>query len=581
MQTSSDTLFSRLAALPPAGPAPSWPSLLAGDAFAEPAALIRALRPARDRPDAALLLAAMLAEQVAGNDDLDPHYLTALRPFWFTVATVNLTDWQFWHSPRQPLRRVLHQLLLLGRGYSLSPHPASAQFPQRLHNRLRNLSEQAVAGAGSAQLLASLKSLYELLRHAHDQQRQSDRRLLELEDQSRRSLHAQIQASRAIRQAVWSQPVPASVVSFLDETWRKYLYLLHLKLGMQHPQWQQAAEDIQRIVWLACEATPQQLSAEVNGQLPGLLRRIREALAQTRTDSDNQKFPEVFAALLAARARNVPDAGLPLGELPDEPDDQTDAAQDSNRHDMPLRGACLLLKQGQVWQRVRVVSAPPPHDYVLLADFAGGRIAALSPTEWREAYSNGQIQPLPDHDPVMQLLPQLPGVLQPLLSSDSERRDRQQAEAAEQEKVAAAAAQRQREAQRAAVFEQRRQQEASERAERIANARREAEATALLKQQHQQATAMIDSLRGGALLELRRDDGQFRSCYLAMLRSADHIYVFVDRLGQKVAEHSKDELIALMLADGLRVIESGSTLDSALQNLVSERRQFLSDEEGS
>ena len=44
-------------------------------------------------------------------------------------------------TPRQPLRRLLHQLLLTGRSYDPSPHPASSQFPVRLRARLDKLAE--------------------------------------------------------------------------------------------------------------------------------------------------------------------------------------------------------------------------------------------------------------------------------------------------------------------------------------------------------------------------------------------------------------------------------------------------------
>ena len=582
MASASDGLFERLAAIPPASPDPSWRELLAAGAFAEPATLSRALGKGRDRNSIALLLAAQLAEQTAAGGELDDHFMQALQPFWFAVATVNLTDWQFWHSPRQPLRRVLHQLLLLGRGYSPSAHPATVQFPQRLQIRLQAMAEHAVAGVGSAQLLQSLKSLYALLRQTHELQRQSDHRLLEQEELNRRSLNAQTQVSRVIRQAVWGQPVPASVVSFLDETWRKYLYLLHLRGGMQDPVWQRAVTDIRLMVWLGSEASPQQLGDAVKGELPGLLRRIREALALTRTEPSAQNFPEVFAALLAARARNVPDAGLPLGELPDEPDDALAEPSNSRTDHLPARGSCLLLKRGEDdWLRVRVIAAPPQRDYLLLADFAGSRVAALSPAEWQQAMQEDRLRRLSDQDPVQQLLPRLPTLLQPLLEGAAEERARRKALAEQQEREAAVEAKRRREADREAAFELRKQQEASERAERIAEGRRRAKAEALLAQQQAKGRAIIASLRGGALVELRREEGQFRACYLAMIRASDQHYIFVDRQGRKVAELNHDALLQQLLEDGLRVIESGSALDNTLQNLVSERRQFLSDEDGS
>ncbi|NQD35564.1 DUF1631 family protein [Permianibacter sp. IMCC34836] len=579
---ASDALFDRLAALNREFPPANWRELLAAEVFAEPAALVRALHPAKTRSDAVLLLAAALAVQVGDSDELDATYLQAMRPFWFTVATASLTDWQFWHSPRQPLRRLLHQLLLTGRSYSLSAHPASAQFPQRLHSRLNNLAEQAIAGAGPDNLLPLLKSLYALLRNVHDQQRHSDHRLLEQEDQSRRTLHAQADTSRAIRQAVWGQPVPASVVNFLDETWRKYLQLLHLKVGMQHPLWQQAIADIQAMVRFASEASPDELGKAVKTELPGLMRRIREAVAQTRTSEQGQRFPETFAALLAARARNLPDAGLPLGELLDEPDDVAAASSAaSNRGAVPDRGESLLLKRGNDWLRVRVANHLDEGNYVLLADFAGSRVAAFSPNELHALMQEDKARVLPDRDPVQALLPQLPHLLKALLSSASDTQARQREQAEQQQQAAAEQAMRQREAVRAAEFAKRQQAEAAERAERIAEERRQAEQAALLATQQEKARALIATLRSGALVELRRDQEHFRACYLAMIRASDQHYLFVDRQGQKVAEHDIDALIQLVLVDGFRVVESGSALDNTLQNLVSERRQFLSDEDGS
>ena len=577
---ASDALFSRLAALDREFPPPNWRDLLAAEAFAEPAALIRAMQPAKTRADAALLLAATLALQVQDSDELDPHYGQAMRPFWFAVATASLHDWQFWHSPRQPLRRLLHQLLLTGRSYSLSAHPASVQFPQRLFSRLGNLAEHAIAGAGPDNLLPLLKSLYSLLRNVHDQQRISDHRLLEQEDQSRRSQFAHADSGRAIRQLVWGQPVPASVVEFLDDTWRKYLQLLHLKVGMQHPLWQQAIQDIRLMVWLGSEASAEQVSQSVSGDLPGLLRRIREALAQVRADEAGQHFPETFAALLAARARSLPDAGLPLGELDDDPDDHNADRQPNPVGTGPERGESLLLRFGETWRRVRVVNSAHDRSYVLMADFAGSRVAAFTASELQALLQDDKARRLPDNDPVIAMLPRLPGLLRSLLDDAADHQARQREHAVHQQQQAALQAKRQRETDRAAEFAQRKQADATDRADRIAAGRQQAEQAALFAEQQEKARAIVASLRGGALVELRREDGHYRACYLAMIRASDHHYLFVDRQGQKIAEHDLDHLCALLLADNLRVMESGSTLDDTLQNLVSERRQYLSDEDG-
>ncbi len=576
---ASEPMFLRLASLEREFPPGPWRKLLAANAFADPYALLRALQPAKTRADASLLLAAQLAALTAEQDDFDPLYLQAMQPFWFAVATSCLTDWQFWQTPRQPLRRLLHQLLLTGRSYTSSDHPASSQFPPRLQSRLLKLAELALSGAGPDNLLPVLKSIYELLRHVHEQQRHSDHRLVEQDAISRRSLHAEADASRAIRQVVWGQPVPASIVDFLDETWRKYLHLLHLKAGKQHPDWQQAVQDIQLMVWLGTEASPTELSSAVKGELPRLLRRIRQALAQTRSSESSQQFPEAFAALLAARVRNQPDAGLPLGELPDEPDTGLVAAS-LPAHQLPGHGRPMRLRDGERWQRCRVANHPDRDGYLMLADFAGQRLAALDFASLQQLQQDDRLQAIPDSDPVRLVLPHFPTLLKTLLSTAEASRDQQRERAAKEAALAERVALRQREAERNAEMSKRQQEEASARAEQIAAARAAAQAAARLAEQQAQGREQVLRLRPGAVVELRRPDGQLRPTHLAMIRASDNAYLFVDRQGQKVAEHPVDTLVQLVLSGDLRILEAGTELDNALQNLVSGRRQYLNDEEG-
>lgn len=141
---------------------------------------------------------------------------------------------------------------------------------------------------------------------------------------------------------------------------------------------------------------------------------------------------------------------------------------------------------------------------------------------------------------------------------------KQQAEAAAEQKVRQLAAEKaRREAEALAERERVYELELKER-RRVMLADKESQAQA-------KATELIDSLKVGAWLELTKtkaDDEPLVRAKLAVTLPSTGKHIFVDRIGLKLAEYQREDLIDMLLLERLRVISHGDSFESQLSKVV-------------
>jgi hypothetical protein len=223
----------------------------------------------------------------------------------------------------------------------------------------------------------------------------------------------------------------------------------------------------------------------------------------------------------------------------------------------------LLDCEGET-RRGRIIDIDWSQDQILIGDFTGHLLASLSQRQYLQAREQQRFQLIPELSVFEETEPDLvPGVNALLLHSEQELKRRRHQQRSR------------REAEIEASITARRQQEASQRAEKIAKAR----AAQLRAQLEAAADQKIASLRSGALVQLGDAAGQLRPCYLALIDDDNDQYLFVDRQGRKLATHTRAELVQQLCDEQFKVMESGSALDHALQDLITERRQYLQEDE--
>lgn len=546
-----------------------WREYLHDPRLALPGEWLRTLPAPVERADFALQLGLMLGQQVEQHGHLDPALSKALAPMWLTFAASGLRDWAVWQISRHPLRLILEQLIGTGRAFCLTEHAATRQYLQHIHSRLQSLARQTLLDNSLETCIPALKSVLDLLQQVRDQQLEADKRLLEQRSQNARSTHAHSAVSRAIRHAVLGQPVSAVIIDFLDQYWRKYLYTVYLRFGMEDEHWKQGLSDIELLVHLTSFAPPDELKSKQKTVIAPLLDRLQQALNQIHLPPGiGIGFTQELTTILKGRARNHPDAGLPLGEWPEDEDDN-DYAEPSRSpiftDDGPVLGQTVMVNMPDKPERARVIEVDHSQDEILIADFTGHLVLAITHQQWHRHREAGDVSPCPDHHVFdflqLELSPLVDAMIQYHESMLASRK---------------AVTRKKREAEMAANIAERKKADANARAERLVAQRAEQ----LRQQQTDKALGIIAQLRSGALVQIADARGAMRPCYLAMVHAEKDQYVFVDRQGQKVAEHGREDLSRLLLEEKLKIMESGSALDSALKGLIADRRQFLQEEGG-
>ncbi len=567
MQTTFSNCLERLIALDGEHPSTetipaSWRQWHSSQSFAE---LTPTLSQPPLRPESALLLTLQWQHHAIDVLHLHPHFVTATQSFWWAIATTLLRDWSLFLSSRHPLTFVAEQLLLWGRVYEPG-NSAAAKELKTLENLCRDIAQQAFVKPEA--MMQALKRLHEHLQQLQQLQRHNDRQLLLQEEKERRSNNCQAAVSRVIRRAIYGHPVPALITDFLDTTWRRYLYQIYLQHGMEDASWQQAVHDLELLVWLGGEASADEVKAAQKTHFISLRDRLRAAVTHLRQETQLRvDFFTELDFLIDARARNAPDAGLPLGELPFDDDDEhvnspTHNVRELSQLPLQVGDAIWFTWQGKT-VRARLIELDQVNEALLLADCWGDKVATVSREQFAQLYERDEFVVMPEPA----LVQWAADKLTPLLEKAW-----QAAESTKRESVAAR--RREREAEMAAQLDERRKQEAAMRAERVAQARQEAEE----KQKRQFAEQQIDGLRSGAMLHLSLNKGPPRNCFLALINARTGLYVVVDRQGQRIAELPRQQMVDLLLTRQLEILESGSALNtSSLSELVRERREFLND----
>lgn len=547
-------------------PPESWAALLDALALGSPQQFQASLPLPESRADYALLMAIRLAVQIEQHAQLDEDLLGQLGPLWLVFACHGLRDWAVWQIARHPLRLTLDQIIGMSRSFQITEHAATQQYLQHLHTRLRNLARISLRHNTLEASLPALKSILDLLQQVRDQQREADKRVLELQAQTARSSHAHSAVSRAIRHNVLGQPVSALIVNFIDQHWRKYLYTVYLRHGMESVEWQQGLDDIRVMIEVGSFLPPDELKAKRKTLISPLIKRIEQAMTQIHlSEGVAIMFIQEFSDLVRARERNMPDAGLPLGDLPDHESDHDTPTHASGMDDHSIiSGQIVWVRHKGVQKRARVIDVDLSHDQILLADFTGHLIAQFTQREWQRLREQADVAVIPEMSIFDFIQLDLPPFVNAVIElSENEIKRHRTAHRAK------------REAEIAANIEQRKKQEANERAKRIADAKESQHREV----QQQLALQKIEALRSGALVQLLDSRAQLRPCYLAMINTEKDQYVFVDRQGKKFATHTRQELAQLFCEQNLRIMESGSALDSALQGLITERRQYLQEDD--
>ena len=95
---------------------------------------------------------------------------------------------------------------------------------------------------------------------------------------------------------------------------------------------------------------------------------------------------------------------------------------------------------------------------------------------------------------------------------------------------------------------------------------------------HQQATQSVSELQVGAWLEISSEanaDEKLRA-KLSVIISSTGKYIFADQVGRKLAEYTREQLIAALVDGSIKVVRNGDNFEDQLAKVIRGLRRDIS-----
>ena len=428
-----------------------------------------------------------------------------------------------------------------------------------------------------------------------------ERRLCDTEIGALRARRAQVMVIDFYNEKIAGKLLPKAVVDQLHTVFLEQMRLFLIQEGPQSPLWKRWQKLIDTLVWSLQPKAQDVDKQKLYSLIPSLGSELESALHGI------ERHAGVFAPLL--RAVEMAHIDVMKGQLQHavavEPLDagfgvagvKTVVSRNlMQQAEAYAEGQWFLYKneQDQV-VRCKLALKLPDMDQLLFVNRLGQKVMQKGIEEFAYCLSVKLARPLHDkplyqrtaHKVLSELASQFAERERALIEAQQklqrEQQERQQQAAREQaqreaeaQQRAAAAAKARAEAEALAQAREAAEREAEQQAQRVAQA--EAQARAERDAQHREdltrmARLSLDSLNIGAWMRLPGTSGDIVHGKLAVKMRSSGRFIFVDRIGIKVAEYLRDELIELLVERKADIIEQSEQFEDRLAKIVGTMRR--------
>lgn len=195
------------------------------------------------------------------------------------IVKVALMDPSFFKRKGHPARRLLNEMATAALGWQENPEdggvPKDPLYQKMAEGVQRILSEFEDDQSVFNDVLADFVSFVE-----RERKRALilEQRTIDAEDGKARAEAARQQVGEALARLTAGRSVPAGIRQILDPAWSNVLFLICLKQGSDSPEWDDALQTAEDLVWsVTCETDAESRQALL-AMIPGLVRRLREGL---------------------------------------------------------------------------------------------------------------------------------------------------------------------------------------------------------------------------------------------------------------------------------------------------------------
>ena len=251
--------------------------------------LLAANNPARPRalqqPDEDVInLVAMFFDFVLDDRNLPVPIQALISRLQIPILKVALKDKAFFSHAGHPARKLINTIADASLGWDDAEQPKKDKLYNKVFDIIQTINEQY---ADNDNVFA--EKLSEL--QAFVQQEQHRTSLVERRtSQSTEGQAKTQQAKSVVQQLLFAKleklQLPPTITSFLVDSWQQLLVLVHLKSGEDSPEWMEAMQVIDDLIWASQKHEDSRSLQRLGKIKPELLQRVAHGLTKISTTAE-------------------------------------------------------------------------------------------------------------------------------------------------------------------------------------------------------------------------------------------------------------------------------------------------------
>lgn len=243
--------------------------------------------------DDVMNLVSMLFEFILDDHNLPTPMKALLARLQIPMLKVAVLDNTFFSRGGHPARKLLNELAKAAMGWSESVDLAR----DTLYAKVKSVVERVLDDfVDNIELFQQL--LDEFTEFVVVERRRSDlieQRTRDAEEGLGRSQKARAEVGDVLNRKAEDKQLPSMVVDLLRDGWSNYLFLIHVKEGVDSQQWQDALATVDDLIWSVQPNSDKGHRGELLKMIPSLLQRLRQGL--TNVSFNKSRMRSLFKDL--------------------------------------------------------------------------------------------------------------------------------------------------------------------------------------------------------------------------------------------------------------------------------------------
>lgn len=223
-------------------------------------------------------LVAMFFDFVLDDRNLPVPIQALISRLQIPILKVALKDKSFFNQAGHPARKLINTIADASIGWDESDQPKKDKLYNKIFEIIQVINEQY---SDNEQIFA--EKLTELQQFVHQEEHRTalvERRTSQAVEGQAKTQQAKTVAQQLLFSKLEKVQLPATVSEFLVEQWQQLLVLIHLKHGEESPEWLEAVQLVDDLIWASHRHEDTRSLQRLSKMKPELMQRIAYGLTK-------------------------------------------------------------------------------------------------------------------------------------------------------------------------------------------------------------------------------------------------------------------------------------------------------------